>query len=65
MPERRLRRAHSQGEEPADLPAVQPTKLWIVINLKAAKAVGLSIPEGFLLRAEGLLGEPGTPRRRK
>ena len=44
-----------RGEKPADLPAQSPVKFELAVNLIAAKAIGLTVPENFLLLADEVI----------
>ena len=44
-----------RGTKPGDIPVEQPSKFDLIVNLTTAKAIGLKVPESFLLRADEVI----------
>ncbi len=50
-----MRHAFSRAKTPADLPVMQPTKFDLAINLKAAKSLGITVPQALLVAADEVI----------
>jgi putative ABC transport system substrate-binding protein len=44
-----------KGAKPADLPVLQPTKFALIVNVKTAKSLGVSVPQSVVLRADEVI----------
>jgi len=44
-----------KGEKPGDLPIEQPTRFELVVNMKTAKAIGVTFPQAFMLRVDRVI----------